>query len=407
MPFGVFDKFVRTGELTIVDHRGQRQTFGQGQPRATWHLLKRSTLPRILRNPALNLGETYMAGEWAVSEGSLHDLLMLLRCNLEPVLVGSAQKTLRTLISSWNGLTSSRKNVSRHYDLDEPLFRACLDREMHYSCAYFRHEDMSLEAAQAAKCDHIARKLALRAGQRVLDIGCGWGSLALHFAEHFDVHVTGLTLSGEQLRVAQQRVIDRGMADHIELRLEDYRKHRGQYDRVVSVGMFEHVGKHNIQTFCDKVFESLSEDGVALLHTIGSKSPPSPLNPWFRRYVFPGGYIPSMSDIAPAIERSGFTNADVEILRYHYALTLQEWNRRFQQVRPKFVAAKGERFCRMWEFYLVASQTAFEIGIVAVQHWLLAKQNQTVPITRDYLYPAKPFAKPLSAPLHEIAQRAK
>ncbi len=415
MNLRLFDKFIRTGELTIVDHQGQRHTFGRGQPKATWHLRTRSALPRILRNPELNLGETYMAGEWDVSDGSLHDLLTILRNNLEPILAGRSFneplqalfKPWQALLSSWNSVTSSRRNVSRHYDLDEPLFRACLDREMHYSCAYFRDPEMTLEAAQQAKCNYIADKLSLRPGDRVLDIGCGWGSLALHLVEHHDVHVTGLTLSGEQLRVAQHRLEARGLADRVELRLQDYREHYGQYDRIVSVGMFEHVGKHNIQTFCDKVFESLPGDGIALLHTIGSRMPPSPLNAWFRRYIFPGGYIPSMSDIAPAIEHAGFTNADVEVLRFHYALTLKEWNRRFQKVRADFAATKGERFCRMWEFYLVASQTAFEMGIVAVQHWLLAKDNRTVPITRDYLYAEKRFKRPLSAPVHEILQRAK
>ena len=385
--FGLLKKFVRHGELTVIDHQGERHTFGKGEPKAALRLNTKSAFGVMARNPQLKLGEAYMDQLWDVADGTLHDLLTLLRLNLEIAIAGNPRRQpIQALLSSWNTITASRRNASHHYDLDEPLFRACLDRTMHYSCAYFRNRDMTLEQAQQAKSEHIAAKLDLRAGQRVLDIGCGWGSLAMHLAEHHGVRVTGLTLSAEQLRVAQKSARERGLADRVEFLLRDYRQHQGDYDRIVSVGMFEHVGKQNIQRFFDSVRQRLAPDGVALLHTIGSTNPPTPVNPWIRRYIFPGGYIPTVSDIAPAVERSGLVTADVEVLRRHYALTLKAWNQRFQKVRARFVDSKGERFCRMWEFYLVISQTGFEVGDLVVLQWLLAKNNQAVPITRDYLY---------------------
>ena len=388
MNLRLLEKFIQRGRLTLIGHDGRERTFGDGEPTAAWRLNRPSTFMRILRNPPLNLGETYMNGEWDVAEGTLHDLLTILRINLESnVNRDSWLDPLWAVLRSWNGLAASRRNVGHHYDLDEPLFRACLDADMHYSCAYFADPGLSLEDAQAAKCRHIAAKLNLEAGQKVLDIGCGWGSLAMHLAERHGVTVTGLTLSTEQLRVAQATARRRGLEDRVDFRLEDYRQHAGAYDRIVSVGMFEHVGKPNYSAFFDKLAASLADDGVALLHTIASKAPPEPINPWIRRHIFPGGYIPSLSDIAPFVERSALTSADIEVLRIHYALTLRAWNERFQRQRQRFVDSKGERFCRMWEFYLVVCQTAFEVGDLVVLQWVLSKDNQATPITRDYLYP--------------------
>ena len=388
MNLRLLEQFIQRGRLTVIDHQGEERVFGAGEPTAAWRLNRPSTFMRILRNPQLNLGETYMDDEWDVAEGTLHDLLTILRTNLESnISRNSWLDPLWAVLRSWNGLAASRRNVSHHYDLDEPLFRACLDADMHYSCAYFTDSRLSLEDAQAAKCRHIAAKLNLESGQKVLDIGSGWGSLAMHMAENHGVTVTGLTLSAEQLRVAQATARQRGLGERVEFRLEDYREHAGTYDRIVSVGMFEHVGKPHYAAFFDKVAASLATDGVALLHTIASKAPPEPVNPWIRRYIFPGGYIPSLSDIAPFVERAALTSADIEVLRTHYALTLRAWNERFQQHRQQFVDSKGERFCRMWEFYLVVCQTAFEVGDLVVLQWQLTKGNQAAPITRDYLYP--------------------
>ena len=384
----LLEQFIQRGRLTVIDHHDQERVFGAGEPTAAWRLNRPSTFMRILRNPQLNLGETYMDGEWDVAQGTLHDLLTILRTSLEPNISRNRWlDPLWAVLRSWNGLAASRRNVSHHYDLDEPLFRACLDADMHYSCAYFTDPQLSLEDAQAAKCRHIAAKLNLQSGQKVLDIGSGWGSLAMHLAENHGVTVTGLTLSAEQLRVAQATARQRGLGERVEFRLEDYREHAGTYDRIVSVGMFEHVGKPRYAAFFNQVAASLTADGVALLHTIASKAPPEPINPWIRRYIFPGGYIPSLSDIAPFVERAALTSADIEVLRTHYALTLRAWNERFQQHRQQFVDSKGERFCRMWEFYLVACQTAFEVSDLVVLQWQLTKGNQAAPITRDYLYP--------------------
>ncbi|MCY4213701.1 MAG: cyclopropane-fatty-acyl-phospholipid synthase [Gammaproteobacteria bacterium] len=389
MNLRLLEKFIHQGRLTVIGPDGRERAFGEGEPRASWRLNRPSTFPRILRNPPLNLGETYMDGEWDVGEGTLHDLLTILRINLEPEIPRRGwPRPLRAVLRSWNGLAASRRNVSHHYDLDEPLFRACLDADMHYSCAYFTAPLASLEDAQAAKCRHIAAKLNLEPGQKVLDIGSGWGSLAMHLAEQHGVAVTGLTLSAEQLRVAREAARQRGLAGKVEFRLEDYREHAGTYDRIVSVGMFEHVGKPRYAAFFDTLAASLATDGVALLHTIASKAPPEPLNPWIRRHIFPGGHIPSLSEIAPFVERAGLMSADIEVLRTHYALTLKAWSQRFQHARQQFVDSKGERFCRMWEFYLAISQTAFEVGGLVVLQWQLTKHNQAAPITRDYLHPS-------------------
>ncbi|TNF87925.1 MAG: class I SAM-dependent methyltransferase, partial [Gammaproteobacteria bacterium] len=372
----IFDRFLTNGTLTIVDADGSRRQFGSGAPFATMRLNRRGALTRILRNPELNLGETYLAGEWDIIEGSLHDLLIILRTNLERQAGRSRLgRALALMLVPWNHVAASHRNVRHHYDLDETLFRACLDANMHYSCAYFRESNMSLEQAQQAKCDHIAAKLCLRPGMRVLDVGCGWGSLAMELAEQHDVTVMGVTLSPEQLRVARSAARQRGLEQNVRFELQDYRQVEERFDRIVSVGMFEHVGRRHYDEFFGKVETLLADDGVALLHTIGSSGPPSVVNPWIERHIFPGGYIPSLSDVAPAVERAGLITADVEVLRHHYALTLSEWNRRFQQRRTEFAQSKGEAFCRLWEFYLLACQTAFEVSDLVVHHWQLAKRN--------------------------------
>ena len=381
---------VRQGTLTLVTPDGVRRTFGAGEPRVTWVVRRRWTIRKILLNPAANLGETYMDAEWDVEDGDLIDLLTLLRSNLEPAIsdrrLTALTGPLATLVGSWNTVRASLRNVSHHYNLDAALFRAFLDRNMHYSCAYFREAGMTLEAAQLAKSEHIRNKLRLAPGAKVLDIGSGWGSLAMHLAEHAHAQVTGLTLSSEQIRVATAEAERRNLSGRVQFKLEDYRRHRGRYDAVVSVGMFEHVGRRNFSRFFDQVRALLAPDGVALLHTIGMTGPPSPTNPWIGRHIFPGGYIPAASEVVRAIERSGVVLCDMEVWRRHYALTLREWNRRFQASRETFRRSHGERFCRMWEFYLTVCATGFELGSLVVHQLQLAHRNDVVPLTRDYLY---------------------
>lgn len=360
---------------------GQTQGFD-------WVMHHGNTLRRIFRRPGMNLGQTYMDGHWHVDGASLPELLRVL-IQAFPQRYTATNRPWLKLAARWqslNRIARSYHNVSHHYDLDEQLFRLFLDKDLHYSCAYYRDADMSLEAAQQAKCEHIANKLLLQPGQNVLDIGCGWGSMALHLAKNRGVRVTGITLSKEQLRVARQRADERGLADRVQFELCDYREHQGRYDRIVSIGMFEHVGHSQFPTFFNKIHDFLHDDGVALLHTIGTFNPPAPTNPWFARHIFPGGHIPSLSELCSAVELSGLQQADIEIWRIHYADTLREWNRRFQQVRKQFVQAMDERFCRMWEFYLQASEASFRWRGLMVIHSQLTKEQTSVPLKRDYLY---------------------
>ena len=387
----MYDKFIRDnikhGSFKLVHPNGDEQIYGSGQASVVWKINDTRVLSKIVRNPLLNLGETYIEGGWDVEDGKLAELLTVLRTNFEDGFVRrGAMAAYAAILQSWNNIGASMRNVSHHYDLDASLFRAFLDQDMHYSCAYFRSPDQPLEEAQSAKCDHIRRKLCLKPGQKVLDIGSGWGSLGLYLADKEDVQVTGLTLSDEQLAVANKEAVRRGLDNQVQFRLEDYRNHHGKYDAVVSVGMFEHVGLRNFDGYFTKVAELLSRDGVAMIHTIGHTDRPTATNPWFRRHIFPGGYIPAISEITTAVERSPLVFADIEVWRQHYALTLKEWNRRFQTVRPEFAREKGERFCRIWEFYLLACQTAFEVSNLVVYQLQLGLNNMSVPTTRDYLY---------------------
>jgi len=382
---------ITKGGLTLRDASGKEAVYGSGAPRATMVLNRKGVLRRILRQPEFELGESYVYGEWDTPD--LLGLLELLRSNAPGPVTPFWQRRLRALLTFSNDLVRSRRNVAVHYDLDEPLFRAFLDRDMHYSCAYFRTPEDSLEAAQAAKAELIGRKLLLEPGQRVLDIGCGWGSLAMFLATRYDVAVTGLTLSQEQHRVACEEAKRRGLEGRVEFRLEDYREHEGSYDRVVSVGMFEHVGRDAFDVFFNRVRARLAAGGSALVHTIGRPGPPLlATNPWIDRHIFPGGYIPSASEVLAPLERSGLVLCDLEVWRRHYALTLHHWQQRFQRHREAFVRSKGERFCRLWEFYLAACESAFAHGELEVFQFQIGTDQDALPLTRDYLYRDAPAA---------------
>ncbi|GAB4358965.1 MAG: cyclopropane-fatty-acyl-phospholipid synthase family protein [Immundisolibacter sp.] len=388
----LLERLLRVGTVDLELADGSRHCFGSGAPRASWVVHRPDTLRRIAANPQMALGETYMAGEWDAGPGELAVLLTVLLRNADELAAGAGRlrRLLGGLLQQWNRVQASYRNVAHHYDLDEWLFRQFLDREMYYSCAYFPRPDMSIEAAQQAKAEHIAGKLLLEPGMQVLDIGCGWGSLALHLAEHHQVRVTGVTLSRRQLEVARRSAAERGLADRVQFLLQDYREHAGRYDRIVSVGMFEHVGRPFYPRFFQQVAASLVKGGVALLHTICRLGPPGTTNGWVRKHIFPGGYCPALSELTDGIERSRLKVADLELLRRHYAFTLQAWQARFQQQRAAVAQRLGERFCRMWEFYLAASQASFEVGDLGVAQVQLATDIDAVPLTRDYLYRPRP-----------------
>jgi cyclopropane-fatty-acyl-phospholipid synthase len=385
-------RLVRRGSLQVIDAGGLTHRFaGEPGPSITIRLHDRALEWKLFVNPRLYLGEAFMNGTLAVENASIYDFLdfaavnmVLAPKNLLTPLYNGFGRGFR-LLQQFNPLGRAQQNVAHHYDLSDTLYDLFLDADRQYSCAYFTKPDQTIEEAQANKKRHIAAKLLLKPGQRVLDIGSGWGGLALYLARECGVSVTGLTLSTEQLKVAQRRAAAAGLADRVRFELLDYREASGRYDRIVSVGMFEHVGVVHYRAFFRKVSELLADDGVALLHTIGRSDGPGATNPWIRKYIFPGGYSPALSEVAPVIEHTGLWVTDVEVLRLHYAETLKAWRARFNANRERVRALYDERFCRMWEFYLAGSEIAFRHqGHVNFQIQL-AKRVDTVPMTRDYI----------------------
>ncbi|MET4698964.1 cyclopropane-fatty-acyl-phospholipid synthase [Constrictibacter sp. MBR-5] len=346
---------------------------------------------RILLRPSLALGEAYMDGTITIEQGTLRDLLHLCTSNLEALgrhpigaVRGELDRMLRRLQQD-NRLGRARANIAHHYDLSGALYDLFLDRDRQYSCAYFHTGAETLEEAQEKKKRHIMAKLLLEPGMRVLDVGSGWGGLALEMAQTARVDVTGLTLSQEQLSVANERAVAAGLSSHVRFALRDYREEQGSYDRIVSVGMFEHVGVAHYRTYFDTLRNRLNPDGIALVHAIGRADPPGSTDPWLRKYIFPGGYCPALSEVLAAVERSGLWVTDIEILRLHYAETLRHWLERFQANRDRAQAIYDERFCRMWEFYLAVCEAAFRNGPMMVFQLQLVRRRDAVPLTRDYI----------------------
>jgi cyclopropane-fatty-acyl-phospholipid synthase len=346
----------------------------------------------ILRDPHLAVGEAYMDGDLTIERGSIYDFLSIAVRNFRRhhkfrpwTLLDDARAKL---IDAHNRF-AARRNVAHHYDLSIDLYRRFLDADLQYSCAYFTRPDLTLEEAQLAKKRLIAEKLLLQPGAQVLDIGSGWGGMALTLAEEFGAEVTGVTLSKEQLSVARQRANQRGLSEKAHFELTDYRDVQAQFDRVVSVGMLEHVGEGNYGAYFAAVARLLKPDGIALIHTIAKADGPAPTSGWTRKYIFPGGYIPALSQLAPAIERAGLFVSDMEVLRIHYAETLYAWRQRFERHRSEIAALYDERFCRMWEFYLAGSEASFRFGHSVVMQFQLTRQIDTAPITREYLYRAQ------------------
>ncbi len=391
----VVDGIVRSGDLTILFTDGSSLKFGDstGEP-VTLKFNNRKAVMDVALDPNLRLGEAYMNGDIEFPDSDVYSFLELVFRNLReyPATPSPWHKLLQqgrhlsTAIGTWNTLSRARSNVKRHYDLSGELYDLFLDPDRQYSCAYFQDPSDDLEQAQLAKKRHIASKLIMdRENLRVLDIGSGWGGMALHLARQFNAKVTGVTLSDEQHTVSNQRAREDGFAGQVEFRLQDYRNIDSKFDRIVSVGMFEHVGRKHYRTYFDKCAALLERDGVMLLHTIGQSESPTPTNPFIEKHIFPGGYIPSLSDMIAPIERSRLVITDVEVLRLHYAETLKAWRARFLENWDKAAELYDERFCRMWEFYLVSSEVAFRWQDLVVFQIQLAHDPRAVPLTRDYI----------------------
>jgi cyclopropane-fatty-acyl-phospholipid synthase len=391
----IFERSITSGRLRVIDVLGGIHDFGNGVgDRVAIRFHKSSAYWKLLLNPDLYLGEAYMNGDITITEGNVSDLLDVILKNV-PAQGGFVTPTTMALhavdfcmrhFPQINTPEKSRENVSHHYDLSSNLYKLFLDHEWQYSCAYFTSGKETLEKAQKNKMQLLVKKLLIKAEHHVLDIGCGWGGLARHIARETGAKVTGVTLSKEQLVYAEKRTRDEGLSELVKFKLCDYRHLEGVYDRIVSVGMFEHVGVDSYQTFFNTIRKRLKEDGVALLHSIGRSTVPMATNPWIKKYIFPGGYIPALSEVIPFVEKSGLILTDLEILRLHYAKTLKEWRKRFNEHRSSARSIYDERFCRMWEFYLASSEASFKYSGNMVFHMQLTKDQRAVPLTRDYLY---------------------
>ena len=386
------EKLVREGHLTLIDTKGRSYSFGdeRSQPRVVARLHDRLLPLKLLFSPSVALGEAYMGGRITIEGGSIRDFLKIATSNLGALdshPLQAAHDKLSRLFSLRRGnhKQRARANVAHHYDLSSSLYELFLDSDRQYSCAYFADGCDTLEDAQRAKKRHLAAKLLLRPGDSVLDIGSGWGGLALELAQDAGAKVLGITLSKEQLEVSRSRVNAAGLAQSVRFERLDYRDVREPFDRIVSVGMFEHVGQSHYDQFFSSIARALNPRGVAVVHSIGRRSPPGGSDTWISRYIFPGSYVPALSEVMAAVERSGLWATDVEILRLHYADTLQRWYERFQQNRKQVRAIYDERFCRMWEFYLAACEMMFRHGDLMVFQIQLAHEPDAVPLTREYI----------------------
>ncbi len=384
--------FVRVGALKVIDAQGRTHMFeGAPGPTVTMRLHDPALNLSMFLNPELCTGEAYMAGALTFEDGGLPAFFALYAANCDHLEGYPLQRVLRGISHALrrfqqnNKIGRAQRNVAHHYDLGNDFYKLFLDEDMQYSCAFFEYEGESLEEAQRNNQRLIAAKMNLQPGDKILDIGCGWGGMTLYLATLEDVEVLGVTLSKEQCALANERARDAGLSDRVRFELRDYRELDEKFDSIVSVGMFEHVGVRHYPEFFGKVKDLLHEDGVALLHSIGHMSPPSFADPWLRKYIFPGGYSPALSEVFDAVERSNLWVNDVEILRLHYAETLREWNRRFQANRDKAEAMYDTKFCRMWEFYLCATEMMFRSGAQMVFHMQFAHKRDAVPITRDYI----------------------
>ena len=389
----LIEPLIKIGHLEIEFPGGEVRTFGQASDskvKVTINDFK--TLRSLVLTPDPALGEAYMDKSIIIEDDNLYDLLSLLAKNIsnQPDSLLSKFLAVNSKLRFWfqksNLPTRSKKNVEHHYDLSPELYKLFLDEDQQYSCAFFQKEDDSLEQAQINKKQHISKKLLLEPGMTVLDIGCGWGGLSLSLAKHYDVNVLGITLSEEQKLIAEARASKEGLQDKVSFKILDYRTDCGTFDRIVSVGMFEHVGTRNYIDYFEAIRNKLKKNGIALIHTIGRMAPPGNNSPWLDKYIFPGGYSPALSEIVASVEKNYLCITDVEVWRLHYAKTLRHWHSRFTENEKLIREIYGDRFCRMWRYYLISSEISFRYYQHVVFQVQITKEQEAVPLTRNYLY---------------------
>ena len=378
----------------LIDSNSKKYVIGKPSKEKpiSLKLLDQKLMQKLLLYPDLYFGEAYMDGSLVIENGNITEFLDLAFKNIGRGNINSYGAVIKKLrgtyryLTSFNKIAKSKENVDHHYDISEKLYDLFLDENRQYSCAYFKNENDTLEQAQNNKIHHIIKKLNIQPNQKVLDIGSGWGTLALAIAKETQASVTGITLSENQFEYSKNKAKEMNLSNKVDFKLIDYRQLNEKFDRVVSVGMFEHVGRKFYRTYFNKVFKLLNERGIALIHTIGSSMPPRDPQPWIQKYIFPGGYTPSLSEVANPIENSGLIVSDIEVLRMHYAHTLRNWKERFLSKKDIVLDMFDEKFFRMWEFYLASCEMAFKWGDQVVFQFQLSKDNSSVPNTRDYIY---------------------
>ncbi len=393
MLFSVLKKLNFDGTLEIIDSNNIIYKFGSSNPQVRIRLKNKSIERKLFFNPNLHIGEAYMNEDLIIEKGTIEEFLNLItKCYDDFISNNKFYKFYEYLSSIFmplhqiNQLVNSKNNVAHHYDINEDLYKLFLDKDMQYSCAYFHNPNISLEQAQKDKKEHIIRKLQIDKNMSVLDIGCGWGGMAIEIAKSTGAKVKGITLSENQFKTASERVQKEGLSDKVSFALQDYRNETEKYDRIVSVGMFEHVGVKYFKTYLSKANDILKENGIFLLHTIGQRGKPTATSPWIRKYIFPGGYIPSLSEIMKETQKLNINVTDVEVLRLHYAHTLSRWYQNVMENKDKIIKMFDQRFFRMWEFYLLASKYSFvNMGNVVFQIQI-AKNINNLPLTRNYIY---------------------
>ena len=393
MLYSVLKKVNFKEKISIIDSSDKIHEFGSGSNNLKIKLTNKSIEKKLFRNPGLYFGEGYMNQEILILEGTIEQLIDLITSCYDDFIQNNFIYRIYENFSGYfkifqqlNEAVKSKQNVAHHYDLKEDLYKLFLDQDMQYSCAYFHNENISLDQAQIDKKNHIINKLNITENMNVLDIGCGWGGMAIEIAKQTGANVKGITLSENQFNTASKRAQEEGLSDKISFKIQDYRNETHKYDRIVSVGMFEHVGIKYFKTYLKKTYDLLKENGVFLLHTIGQRGIPTATSPWIRKYIFPGGYIPSLSDIINETQKLNINITDIEILRLHYAHTLTHWYRNVQKNKDKIVKMFDERFYRMWEFYLLASKYSFvNMGNIVFQIQI-AKNINNLPLTRNYMY---------------------